>query len=153
MTPKEAIEKALADGTATEGPSVRLPDYEQPKRPQGGCNGYSKKRKQAKTEKDKQAALFDKLCEAHGLPTPIHEYQFHHTRKWRFDYLFEDWLAVEKHGGVWSAGHHSGGQNQIDDFEKQNEAVILGYSVMIFTPKQFADGSAFAVIKRALEGE
>jgi hypothetical protein len=95
--------------------------------------------------------LFDKLCVAHGLPVPVHEYRFCEGRKWRFDYLFDAWLAVEKVGGVWIKGHHSRGKDQIDDMEKFNEAVILGFSVLQFTPEQFDSGLAFAVIKRALE--
>lgn len=97
--------------------------------------------------------LFDQLCLSHGITPPDHEYPFAKCigRKWRFDYLFDGWLAVERTGGVWIKGHHSGGQDQIDDMEKQNNAVILGYAVLEFTPEQFDDGSAFAFIKQALD--
>lgn len=105
--------------------------------------------------------MFDAVCKAHGLPVPVHQYPFGKEapphprtgkpRKWRFDYLFEGWLAVERVGGVWSGGHHSGGQDQIDDMERRNEAQILGYTVLEFTPEQFdVTLEAFAVIKRAL---
>lgn len=99
--------------------------------------------------------LFDKLCVAHGLPEPVHEYEFAETigRQWAFDYLFDGWLAVEKQGGIWINGHHSGGQNQIDDMEKKNHAVLLGFCVLEFTPEQFNDGSAFAFIRRVLEAK
>lgn len=95
--------------------------------------------------------LFDAACAAQGLPIPDHEYRWHPTRKWKFDYLWNGWLAAEKVGGVWIRGHHSRGQSQIDDFERMNEAVIMGYSVLQFTPQQFDSGEAFAVIRRALE--
>lgn len=97
-------------------------------------------------------AVFDAVCEAHGLPRPVHEFEFAAElgRRWRFDYLW-GWLAVERVGGVWTGGHHSRGRDQIDDMEKFNTAVQLGYSVLQFTPQQFDDGSAFAVIKMVLE--
>lgn len=119
---------------------------------------------------------FDKRCAAAGLPIPDHEYPFAadvwlggdpdckhglkkrfrclgcgaRLRQWRWDYLFEGWLAVEKCGGVWQQGHHSRGQDQIDDWEKWNEGHIMGYALLVFTPEQLEDGSAFAVIWRAL---
>lgn len=152
-----------------------LPDFKKgckPTNPQFGNSqsSGSKKDKKAIHEKNRRRnkkiaansdvyqgrdRLFDKLCVAHGLPEPVHEYEFATSigRKWRFDYLFDGWLAVEKQGGVWSNGHHSGGQNQIDDMEKKNHAVLMGYAVLEFTPEQFNDGSAFAFIRRVLEGE
>ena len=73
-------------------------------------------RRKAKHEKDRyQHKLFDAACKAHGLPIPIHEYRFHKTRRWRFDYLFEGLVGVEKVGGVWIHGHHSRGQSQINE--------------------------------------
>lgn len=57
-----------------------------------------------------------------------------------------------REGGVWIRGHHSRGQDQIDDMEKRNFSVLLGYSVLEFTPQQFEDGDAFQFIKRVLAG-
>jgi hypothetical protein len=94
--------------------------------------------------------LFNAICEANGLPVPIHEFPWHPERKFRFDWLFEGWLAVERVGGVWIKGHHSRGQSQIDDMARRNEAQIMGYVVLEFPPEQFKTGEAFAVIKRAL---
>lgn len=96
--------------------------------------------------------LFAAACAAHGLPVPVAEYAFAERlgRKWRFDWLFDGWLAVEICGGVWTRGHHSRGQSQIDDMEKRNTAQILGYCVLEFTPQQIEDGSAFAVVREAL---
>jgi hypothetical protein len=130
--------------------------------------------------------IFDALCKSHGLPLPEYEYLFDpwkggvaqelctvHLRHgdgkcpncgatrrlWRFDYLFEGWLAVEKQGGVWTRGRHSRGKGQIADMEKFNAAAILGYQVLFFTPVQLGEGkgnekgfcSAFPTIKNALE--
>jgi hypothetical protein len=96
--------------------------------------------------------LFDAACLAHNLPVPIHEYRWHPVRKWRFDYLF-DFVAVEKVGGVWVNGHHSRGKTQLDDMARRNEAQIMGFLVLEFSPQQFEDGSAFETIRRALAAE
>lgn len=98
--------------------------------------------------------VFLAACRAHGLPEPVEEYLWHPKRKWRFDYLFDGWLAVERVGGVWMQGHHSRGQSQIDDMERRNEATgLFGYVVLEFTPEQFSDGSAFEMIHRVLFSE
>lgn len=93
---------------------------------------------------------FDLLCASHGLPCPTHEYQFHPTRKWRIDYLFEDWLAVEKQGGLFVEGRHTQGAALLKEYEKLNELAIRGYHVLFVTPEQIASGEAFALIARAL---
>jgi hypothetical protein len=112
------------------------------------------KRRQA-AKKDAKHDAFEALCAAHGLPPPVYEYPFaeHIGRKWRFDYLFEAHVGVEQIGGVWTNGHHSRGQTQIDDMQRRNEAQLMGYVVLEFTPEQFESGEAFAVIKRALNAE
>jgi hypothetical protein len=100
----------------------------------------------------KSTKLFDSLCEAHGLPVPVHEFEFAAEigRNWRADWVFEGWLIVEQVGGVWTSGHHSRGQTQIDDMERRNTAQILGYVVLEFTPEQIESGAAFGVIRKAL---
>ncbi|MFO0863530.1 MAG: hypothetical protein U0744_02530 [Gemmataceae bacterium] len=109
--------------------------------------------------------LFDSICESHGLPAPVHEYQFHPQRKWAFDYLFEGWLAVEKEGGVFGRGKpcpackrrpggaHSSIAGMKRDIEKYNAAAQLGYVVLRFRPEQFDSGEAFGLIRKVLEGE
>ena len=113
----------------------------------------------AKQENQGRDQLFDAMCTAHGLPLPVHEYEWGmeaplspkgKPRKWRFDWLFEGWLAVEQVGGIWKGGHHSGGKNQLDDMKRRNEALILDYHIMEFTPQQIESGEAFETIRRAL---
>lgn len=126
----------------------------QGKRCPGNVQAAHQKRLDAKSARKSKEDAFDALCASWGLPRPVHEYTFATEigRKWRFDHLFDGWLAVEQVGGVWTGGHHSGGKDQIDDMERRNHAVLLGYSVLEFTPQQFDDGSAFAFIKKVLEG-
>lgn len=111
-------------------------------------------RPEAQEKDTTRQALFVAACLAHGLPEPVAEYPWGEEvgRKWACDYLFEAHVIVEVVGGVWVRGHHSRGQSQIDDMERRNEAQLLGYVVLEFTPQQVEDGSAFAVIRRALTG-
>lgn len=68
------------------------------------------------------------------LPVPEREYQFHPTRKWRFDFAWPDKkIAVEMEGGVWIFGGHNRGGGYNKDCEKYNEAVKLGWKVLRFT--------------------
>ena len=107
---------------------------------------------------------FDKLCEAHGLPVPVHEYQFHPTRKWKFDYLFGDNVALEVEGGLFGVGQpcptckrravagHSSIERIKRDMEKYNAAAVLGYVILRCLPEDIESGAAFALVISALEG-
>lgn len=67
----------------------------------------------------------------------VREYRFHDTRKWRFDYAIPALkIAVECDGGVWTGGRHVSPQGYIRDMEKFNEAAVLGWVVLKFTPQQ-----------------
>lgn len=107
------------------------------------------------------------LCRHHKLPEPEPEYYFALPRLWRFDWVFGSlgWspVAVEIDGGIFGRGKpcracgrrpvgaHSSITQQIRDREKFNEAALLKYRVLHFTPDQvYRTGEAFAVIKRAL---
>lgn len=109
-----------------------------------------KARRAAKQAKER---TFDSLCEAHGLPVPVQEYRFAEPRKWRFDYLWDGWLALEVQGGLFTAGRHVQGAALLEEHEKLNEAVIRGYSVLFCTPADIKTGAAFALVKRALEAK
>ena len=66
------------------------------------------------------------------------EYKFHPTRKWRFDYAIpEIKIAIEVEGGIFSNGRHTRGLGYLKDMEKYNEATILGWSLLRYTPQQF----------------
>ncbi len=96
--------------------------------------------------------LFDCACKGHGLPLPIREYRFAPPRKWRFDYAWPRYmLAMEKQGGLFIQGRHNRGAALLKEYEKLNEAVILGWRVLLVTPQQVNSGEAFALVKRALE--
>ncbi len=87
-------------------------------------------------------------CKAHALPTPQPEVLFAPPRKWRFDWLFDGWLALEIEGGVWTQGRHTRGKGFLRDMEKYNEAAIMGYTVLRCTWDDVESGYAFELVKR-----
>jgi very-short-patch-repair endonuclease len=87
-------------------------------------------------------------------PEPVREYQFHPTRKWRFDLCYPSaMLAIEADGGQWTGGRHQRGAGYEKDCAKINTATLMGWRVLRFTTNMVDDGRAVAVILRALSGE
>ena len=93
-----------------------------------------------------------------GIPF-LREFQFHHSRRWRADFLIQQFgmsidyrglLLVEIDGGGYVAGRHSRGLGMEHDCEKASAAAILGYRVIRCTPSQVDDGRALAWIQQAL---
>ena len=83
--------------------------------------------------------LFAEVCTKAGLPTPVSEYRFHKTRKWRIDYFFRRGdlkVGLEVEGGVWIGGRHTRGKGFLGDIEKYNAAAIEGITVLRTTPSQ-----------------
>lgn len=67
------------------------------------------------------------------------EYRFHPTRKWRLDLAWpEVRVAVEIQGGVYVRGKHVQGDGAEKDYEKLNEAQLLGWIVLQTTPRGLA---------------
>ena len=83
--------------------------------------------------------IFRSLLKQENLPEPVAEYEFHASRKWRFDYFWpEQGLALEVDGGVFSkgGGRHNRGAGYRDDLEKRNAAAIYGYRLIACLPEQ-----------------
>jgi very-short-patch-repair endonuclease len=103
-----------------------------------------------------QRATYERTLASHiealGLPKPTLEYAFHPTRRWRFDLAWpEIKLAAEIEGGVWVGGRHNTGSGYTEDCIKYNEAVLLGWRVLRFTPDMIQSGRAIEYIEMALE--
>jgi hypothetical protein len=82
------------------------------------------------------------------------EYKFHSTRKWRFDYAIPEYkIAIEIEGGMWINGRHTRGSGAIGDLEKYNQAVLLGWRLLRFTPQQFNKGDAYILVHELIKGE
>lgn len=84
-----------------------------------------------------QDHAFLALIRSAGFPNPEVEYRFHPTRRWRFDIAWPDkMLAIEIEGGAWIAGRHNRPAGYIKDMDKYNEAALLGWRVLRYTPQQ-----------------
>jgi very-short-patch-repair endonuclease len=80
-----------------------------------------------------------------GVRTWAEEHVFHPARKWRLDFAWPELrIAAEVEGGVFSRGRHVRPAGFIDDCEKYNAAVLLGWSVLRFPVlrKGWADDAA-----------
>jgi len=86
-----------------------------------------------------------------GIPFE-REVVFAPPRRWRFDFTIGDFLAVEIDGGAFSGGRHTTGDGFRRDLEKANAAVLAGWRVLHFLPEQVDNGSALALVERALHG-
>jgi hypothetical protein len=92
------------------------------------------------------------LADANGWPRPNVEYPFHPERRWRLDFAWHG-VAVEVNGGVFVQGRHTRGSGAVKDWEKLNEAQLLGWTVLQVTPKQVTDGTLERLLRRALDGK
>ena len=90
------------------------------------------------------------LLKQEKLPLPEKEFRFC-ERRWRFDYAWPDKkIACEQEGGIFSGGRHTRGKGFLGDMEKYNEAVLLGWKVLRFTPQQM-ENEAVIALKKLLE--
>lgn len=78
------------------------------------------------------------------------EYRFHPERMWRSDfYIHGHMLLIEIEGGVWNRGKHGRGSGIVNDIEKQNAAVLLGFRPLRFTTDMVKSGIAIDLVTRA----
>jgi hypothetical protein len=100
---------------------------------------------------------------SHGIPAPEMEYVFHPVRKWRFDFAWPtlayptmvpseamDSLALEVQGGIWTKGRHTQGAALLKEWEKLNEAAVLGWRILYCQPQDLISKDTVNSIRRAL---
>lgn len=101
-------------------------------------------------------AVCDALAESMrlaGIPSVEREFKFHPVRRWRFDIVARAHsLAVEVDGGAFTGGH-SRGAAYAKECQKFNEAVLCGWRVLRVTPGMVKDGTALALVRRAIGGQ
>lgn len=98
-----------------------------------------------KNDKAPLFAYYWRIGTEPSLPQPVEEFQFHPSRKWRFDFAWPDYkIAVEVDGGQWLA---RGGRHNTDkDREKMNAAAELGWRVFRYSVDMLKeDGAACAL--------
>lgn len=80
------------------------------------------------------------------------EHRFYDKRKWRFDFAhIESKTAIEIEGGAFTQGRHTRGKGFVNDMEKYNQAALLGWTVLRFTPEQMQKSATFEVVKSVVE--
>jgi very-short-patch-repair endonuclease len=96
-----------------------------------------------------QLLLFQ--CRALGLPAPTLEHRFHPVRRWRFDLAwFDQRVALEVDGGIWTGGRHVRPLGYRKDVEKLNHAVLAGWRVLRAVPEQVKSGEAVRMVESLL---
>lgn len=105
---------------------------------------------------------FARQCEQYRLPAPVRQLLFAMDtgRRWRFDFAWpEQKLAVELHGlivirastgeGIVRGGHGTVG-GMVNDMDKNNAAILLGWSVLVFCQQHVHGDAAINMTMRAL---
>ena len=81
----------------------------------------------------------------------VSEHKFHEKRRWKFDFAnIETLTAIEIEGGAFANGRHTRGKGFVNDMEKYNNAVLLGWVVLRFTPSQMNESATYDLIKQVL---
>ena len=106
-----------------------------------------------KVKKAVMPDLFLKLLQTKFKDVEVmKEFQFHPTRRWRFDYAFPTLqVAVEVDGGVWTGGRHINPAGYINDMEKLNTAASMGWLVLRITIDDRFASKTYELIKNTLE--
>lgn len=80
------------------------------------------------------------------------QYRWNPARRFKADFRvgegWEGWL-VEVEGGAWNGGHRRGVEAN-KDCERHNDAMLLGFRTLRFTPYMVETGEAIGVIEAAL---
>ena len=98
--------------------------------------------------------MFEKLIEKFTGCDVVKEYRFHPIRRWRFDYaIIDKKIAIEIEGGAFTQGRHTRGVGFVNDMEKYNNAVLLGWRILRFTPEQMKNANTYCFIKRVITCE
>jgi len=79
------------------------------------------------------------------------EFKFCEYRRWKFDFAhIGSKTAIEIEGGVFTKGRHTRGIGFINDMEKYNKAVELGWVVLRYTPQQIEEILTHEQIKNVI---
>lgn len=94
---------------------------------------------------------FEYLLQKSQIEGYEREFRFHDKRKWKFDFAWpKEKIACEVEGGVFNLGRHLRPIGFINDCEKYNTAVTMGWSILRFTSNVINDGSCIETVKICL---
>lgn len=89
----------------------------------------------------------------YGVPEPVAEFQFHPSRKFRFDWAWKDQkLGLECQGGLFArlpGGHNRGAQIR-KEHEKRNLAACVGWRILYCEPETLCTKALIDQIRWAL---
>src|SRR5258706_14640224 len=88
--------------------------------------------------KSKWENRFRTILRGYGAPPWKEQFQFHPTRRWRFDFAWPDFkIAFEIEGAIWmrGGGGHSHPIGIDPDVEEYNAAALLGWRIIRITGK------------------
>lgn len=114
-----------------------------------------------RADEDEADRLFLFQCQQLKLPPVFAQWRFQNSecpdnarRKWRTDFVFKDFkLMVEIDGGIWIKGAHGNPADIIRNMRKGNDAILLGYHVLHFTPAEVKTGQALKFTQQALKAK
>lgn len=114
-----------------------------------------------KANEDEADREFLFQCKHLGLPPVFAQWRFARseqpkirTSRWRCDFVFPDQqVMVEIDGGIWIKGAHSHPQDIIRNMSKGNDAILLGFAVLHFTPTEVKSGHAIQFTERVLQAK
>ena len=134
MIGRETPKKAAG---ATKAPKGDKGVARKPKGPQRGPKGP-------------QRDIFTETCRRELGIEVVKEYQFHPTRRWRFDYAVPSRkVALEVEGGAWTGGRHTRAKGFIADMEKYNTAALFGWRVLRVVPDDLLSSTTLQMLRAA----
>lgn len=113
-------------------------------------NASDLKKLEAKAKREALELAFKMQLRAVGLLDGCKcEYEFHSTRKWRFDFAWpEKKLAIEVEGGTkYGNSRHSKGEGFDLDAEKYNTASAIGWTLFRFSSDMIKSGKAILFVQ------
>ena len=120
------------------------------RRPRADKGAARKAKGSSRGPKGPQRDLFTETCLKELGIEVVKEFQFHPTRKWRFDYAVPSRkVALEVEGGAWTGGRHTRAQGFIADMEKYNTAALFGWRVLRVIPDDLLSGSTLQLLRAA----
>jgi len=109
------------------------------------------KKAQKKAERERWEKHLERDLIANKVIGWTREYKFHPERDWRFDFAWtEIKLAVEVDGAIWIKGGHNTGVGRTNDMEKDEAALLNGWTVYRCSPEMVKKGHAIDTIKKLI---
>lgn len=108
---------------------------------------------QATAKRERWELELLRQIKAANLSAPVRQFKFHPTRRWKADFAWtcmHPAILCEVDGGVYSGGRHTRGAGFEADIFKLNEAAMLGFSVLRFTPSMIKSGYALETLCRRI---